>query len=264
MDIDEERVKIGKFIKAGLFGLSFVLLLGCGFLYLPKAIATFKPAKKEQKLPIHSVECKEKVIGLSFDVMGEDKKVEAILKVLEAHSVQATFFITGDWAKEHKELVTAISLAGHDVGNRSQSKKKMIQLSKEECMEEITKAHNQVKDLTGVDMKLFREPLGEFSDAVLEAAETLGYLPIKWNIDSMDWKDYGKDAIVNEVCNNKNLQEGSIVLCHSETKFTKDALAELIETLQAKGYSLVKVSEMVYQEPYQIDENGRQIQVFSE
>lgn len=263
MDIDEERVKIGKFIKAGLFGLSFVLLVGCGFLYLPKAIATFKPAKKEQKQPINSVECKEKAIGLSFDVTGEEKNVEEILKVLKAHSVQAAFFVTGDWAKEHPSLVKSIFLAGHDIGNHGKSKKEMVQLSKKECMEEIAQAHNQVKDLTGVDMKLFRAPYGEFNDTVLAACETLGYLPIKWNIDSMDWKNYGKDSIVNTVCNNKNLQKGSIVLCHSQTKFTKDALAELIETLQEKGYSFVKVSEMVYQEPYEIDEQGRQIQSFS-
>lgn len=259
MNIDEEREKIGKFVKAGLFGLSFVLLVGCGILYIPKAIATFKPVAEVEKQPISSVECADKKVALTFDVAGTDDDVEEILTILGNHSVKASFFMTGEWVEEHSSSVKNIYQAGHDLGNCSENHKEMTLLSKEECQQEIALVHDKVKEITGVDMILFRAPYGAYNNTLIEAAETMSYYPIEWNVDSLDWKDYGIDSIVNEICNNQKLKNGSIILCHSGTKFTKGALDEVITVLQVKGYSFVGISEMLYKSDYYIDENGRQI-----
>lgn len=76
----------------------------------------------------------------------------------------------------------------------------------------------------------------------------------------MDWKDYGVDNIIKTVLENKNLGNGSIILCHNGAKYTADALDALITGLQEKGYELVQVSELIYKENYHMDVSGRQIQ----
>ena len=79
-------------------------------------------------------------------------------------------------------------------------------------------------------------------------------------VDSLDWKDYGVDNIIKTVLENKNLGNGSIILCHNGAKYTADALDALITGLQEKGYELVQVSELIYKENYHMDVSGRQIQ----
>lgn len=80
------------------------------------------------------------------------------------------------------------------------------------------------------------------------------------NVDSLDWKDYGVDFIINTVLNHKHLGSGSIILCHNGAKFTKDALESLIKGLQEKGYTIVPISQLIYTDNYELDHEGRQFQ----
>lgn len=80
--------------------------------------------------------------------------------------------------------------------------------------------HEKVKELTGVKMQLFRPPYGDYDDAVVLNARENGYYPIQWDVDSLDWKDYGVDSILNTVLNHKALGNGSIILCHNGAKYT--------------------------------------------
>ena len=77
--------------------------------------------------------------------------------------------------------------------------------------------------------------------------------------DSLEWKDYGVESIINTVVNHKNLGNGSIILCHNGAKYTKDALEAMITGLKEKGYEIVPVSELIYREDYHMDVTGRQI-----
>lgn len=79
-------------------------------------------------------------------------------------------------------------------------------------------------------------------------------------MDSLDWKDYGVDSIINTVCNHKHLGNGSIILCHNGAKYTADALDTLITTLKDKGYRFVPISELIYKDKYHMNHEGRQIQ----
>ena len=78
-------------------------------------------------------------------------------------------------------------------------------------------------------------------------------------LDSLDWKDYGTDAILDKVLNHKHLGNGSIILCHNGAKYTAEALDALITGLQEKGYQIVPVSELILRDNYHMDAEGRQI-----
>jgi len=84
-------------------------------------------------------------------------------------------------------------------------------------------------------------------------------------VDSLDWKDYGSDSIINTVCNHKHLGSGSIILCHNGAKYTPAALESIITTLQGQGYEFVPISELVmpgkYKVDYDCDHEGRQVSV---
>lgn len=108
-------------------------------------------------------------------------------------------------------------------------------------------------------MQLFRPPYGDYNNSLIRSAEECGYYSIQWSVDSLDWKDYGIDSIINTVIQNKELKNGAIILCHNGAKYTADALDTLLTDLEEKGYTIVPVSELIYTENYHMDVTGRQI-----
>ena len=83
-------------------------------------------------------------------------------------------------------------------------------------------------------------------------------LTIKSKNDSLDWKDYGADSIVDTILNHKALGDGAIILMHNGAKYTKDALERVITGLQDKGYEIVPISQLIYTGKYHMDNTGRQ------
>ena len=122
-------------------------------------------------------------INMSLAWGNEDTK--EILSILAKHNLHVTFFMTGGWIEKYPDDVKAIALAGNDLGNHSENHKQMSQLSKEECIEEIRKPHEKVKELTGVEMTLFRPPYGDYNNTLIEAVNEVGYHCIQWDVDSL-------------------------------------------------------------------------------
>jgi polysaccharide deacetylase family sporulation protein PdaB len=257
MEDQKQQDKFKFFIKTGIVVLSFLVLIALGIRYIPSALSVTNSASTRQ-LPIYCVDEKENKVALSFDAAWGNEDTADILKILARHNIKVTFFMTGGWIEKYPEDVKAIATAGHDLGNHSENHKHMSQLSKEQCKEEIVKAHNKVKELTGIDMNLFRPPYGDYNNTLIEATNELGYYCIQWDVDSLDWKDYGIDPIINSVVNNQHLGNGSIILCHNGAKYIKDALDSLITGLENKGYQIVPISQLIYKEDYYMDHEGRQ------
>jgi peptidoglycan-N-acetylglucosamine deacetylase len=171
-----------------------------------------------------------------------------------------TFFVTGYWVEKYAEDVKAIAIEGHDIANNSENHKQMSQLNREQCIQEIMKLHERVKGITGKEMILFRPPYGDYNNTVIAAARDCQYYCIQWDVDSLDWKDYGVECIVDTVVNHKHLGNGSIILCHNGAKYTKDALEAMITGLQDKGYQILPISELIYTCDYNMNHEGRQFQ----
>ncbi len=225
---------------------------------LPDAVVV-NSSVNGRNLPIYCVQTDEKKIALTFDAAWGNDDTAKILEILAKHNVHVTFFMTGGWVESYPEDVKAILAAGHDLGNHSENHKNMSQISDEEKKQELMSVHDKVKELTGYEMFLFRPPYGDYDNAVISVAEECGYYPIQWDVDSLDWKDYGVDSIINTVCNHKHLGNGSIILCHNGAKYTAEALDTLITTLQDAGYEFVPLSELIIRENYHMDVEGRQI-----
>lgn len=214
----------------------------------------------EDSLPIYSVETDRKIVALTFDAAWGDEDLDDILGILKEHGVKATFFVTGDWASRYPDAIKKINNYGHDLGNHGANHKQMSSLGREDILQEIEGCHSIVKTLTGIDMELFRAPYGDYNESVILAAKAKNYYTIQWDVDSLDWKDYGRESIIKKVCENKNLQNGSIILLHNGAKYTAEALDELLVRMETMGYDFVPVSELIYKQGYTIDHTGRQLQ----
>ena len=245
-------------IKSALFLLGVVAFVKCVTTFVPQAVSVSSTINGKE-LPIYCVETDEKKVALSFDAAWGNEDTQKILEILAKHNVHAPFFMPGGWVDSYPEDVKAILAGGHDLGNHSENHKNMSQISNDDKEQELMKVHEKVKNLTGYEMFLFRPPYGDYDNDVIKTATKCGYYPIQWDVDSLDWKDYGVDSIVNTVCSNKHLGNGSIILCHNGAKFTADALDTLITNLKGQGYEIVPISELIYRDGYHMDAEGRQV-----
>ena len=246
--------------KNCLFLLGILAFAKACLMLAPESLtASGSSAVNGRQLPIYCVQTDQKKVALSFDAAWGNEDTQKILEILKKRNVHATFFMTGGWVKNYPEDVKAILAAGHDLGNHSENHKNMSQLSADEQRQELLSVHDRVKELTGYEMFLFRPPYGDYDDSVVLTAKECGYYPIQWDVDSLDWKDYGVEAILDKVLNHKHLGNGSIILCHNGAKYTAQALDGLIAGLQEKGYQIVPVSELILKDNYHMDAEGRQI-----
>ena len=212
-----------------------------------------------RELPIYSVGITEKKISISFDAAWGAEDFPKIMEILDKHQVKATFFMTGEWVEKYPDCVKTLVEKGHDLGNHSATHPDMTKLSKEQQKNQIMQVHNAVKKLTGYEMELFRPPYGAYSNDVIRSCYEVGYFPIQWDVDSLDWKDLSAADIIKKVCKHKSLGPGSIILCHNGAKHTAEALDEMLTNLKEQGYELVPISELIMRENYHMDVTGMQV-----
>jgi len=214
-------------------------------------------ASASRRLPIYNIETSEPKISLTFDCAWGAEDMTQILDTLKANDVRATFFVLGEWAEKFPEVIKRMAEDGHDVANHSDTHPHIASLSYEEMRNEIKTANDKINTLTGKTNDLFRAPYGEYNDNVIKAAEEEGCYTIQWDVDSLDWKNLGKQNILDRVLS--KTKNGSIILMHNGTQDTANVLDEMLKKLKEKGFKFVPTSEFIYRENFTIDHAGKQI-----
>lgn len=209
----------------------------------------------KRELPIYSVMREDKVIAISFDAAWGGDKTEAILDILDQYEVKTTFFLVDIWARRFPELVKEIASRGHEIGNHSTKHPHMSKLSEAQIIEELKVMSDNAQLLTGTRPTLFRPPYGDYNDRVISVSRAQGYEAVQWSVDSLDWKNRGKDEIVRRAT---RVSPGDIVLFHNDSQYIVEALPDVLESYKTNGYSVVPVSDILLQGATTVDIQGRQ------
>ena len=238
-----------------LSGLGLILAVALIFCAVSSpAIVGVSSAKRS--LPVYSVERSDKLVALSFDAAWGNEDTQNLIDILDRYGVHTTFFVVGDWVDKYPESVKALSDAGNEVMNHSLNHAHFSSLSSDQIAADITACSKKIAAITGVTPTLFRCPYGEYDDHVIQSVEALGMTAIQWDVDSLDWKGISAQEIQQRVL--KNVRSGSIILFHNAAEHTPEALPGIIEALQAEGYTIVPVSQILLSGETRIDNTGRQ------
>ncbi|MBE5800412.1 MAG: deacetylase [Clostridiales bacterium] len=213
-------------------------------------------AAKTRELPVYNVDTQEKVLSISFDAAWGRANTEEILNILDRYDVKTTFFLVGFWAEKHPDLVRELVARGHEIGNHSATHPHMAQLSRAQIAEELRRCSDLVASITGTPTTLFRPPYGEYNDDVVLVSREMGYECVQWNVDSLDWKNLGRENMVSQCT--KAVNPGDIVLFHNDSKYILEALPEILEYYTQAGYKIIPVSQLLLQGETWIDHTGKQ------
>ena len=197
-------------------------------------------------------------LALTFDDGPDPDWTPKILDILKEKNVKASFFIIGNNAQAHPDLVQRIVAEGHDVGNHTFSHPNLGELPESLVTLEINATQRLFEALTGRSLRLFRAPY--FGDAEpttgdeivpIEIAQSMGYLSVGLHVDPDDWQRPDANVIVDravdQVTNPNPDIRGHIILLHDsggDRSQTVAALPKLIDKLRGMGYDFVAVSEL--------------------
>lgn len=193
---------------------------------------------------VYRVRTRLPLVALSFDDGPHPTFTPQVLDILQHHDARATFFLIGDRALRHPNVVAAIRAAGHEIGNHYSS-------------DVPTLAHSDAKFLRNLDQTetalglhetpaLFRPPGGLAWRRQIRFARQRGYtcvLGCAYPHDPMHPPVWYIRWLVE-----KNLVPGSIVILHdgiSDPSRSLQALPHILEAARRKGLSFVSISELL-------------------
>lgn len=194
-----------------------------------------------------------RVVALTFDAGANAAGLPKILATLSSKGVAGTFFLTGNWAASNPQGVSDIAAAGHRVANHSMTHPGFTGLDSARITQEVLAAEQAILAAGGDPRPLFRFPFGERDARTIAAVNSLGYVPVRWTVDTLGWKGTSGGASVQIVGDRvqAGLQPGEIVLMHigsnpdDGTTLDADALPQVIDGIRAAGYGFTTLDALL-------------------
>ena len=209
------------------------------------AISTPPPAKR---------------IALTFDDGPEPGETEFILETLKRHNIRATFFMIGEHAKAHPELVARVMAEGHHlIGNHSWDHPNFHSIGATQQTSEVEMAQDVLKD--SATERLFRYPFGNSTCDTNHLLQGSGYKIVGWHVDSCDWAFDRNETVdakeaaacgvlpqfhsnyVGHVLSAIKARNGGIVLMHEIHPGTLRKLDAIIVAALAEGFTFGSIDE---------------------
>ncbi|RLL39954.1 polysaccharide deacetylase family sporulation protein PdaB [Oceanobacillus piezotolerans] len=186
-------------------------------------------------------------IALTFNISWGEERVHEILDKLSHHQVQATFFVSGEWAERHPSILEKISEGDHELGMLGYRYTSYLEQELDQVRRDLAYADEIFNKLGYEDITLLRPPHGHFNEEILSLAKDMNYQVIHWNINTNDWENPGKQAIIDKTM--KDTNKGDIILMHASdsAKQTADALDTILPGLKNKGFHFVPMTELINQ-----------------
>ncbi len=193
-----------------------------------------------------------KIVYITFDD-GPGPYTDDILNILDKYNVKVTFFVTHQFSnyeyllkKEYeKGHSVAVHTYSHNYGN--------VYSSVESYIEDFNNMNDIIYTQTGTYSKLFRFPGGSsntisrFNKGIMtdltKKMTELGYIYFDWNIDSMDTSTKDPETIAQNVINEIQKREHSVVLMHDIKKANIESIEKIIKYGLENGYTFLPLDE---------------------
>lgn len=190
------------------------------------------------------VPLKGKYVALTFDDGPHASLTRKAVEILNRHGAKGTFFMLGSNVARYKSIVKSVADSGHELGVHTWSHIKMNSSSMAVVDREINRTQNQIAGITGTYPRVMRPPYGATNKALVERMyNRYGMATVLWDVDTRDWCKPGVSQVINSAVN--GARPGSIILVHDIHASTLNALEGIVTGLQAKGYKLVTVSQLL-------------------
>ncbi|MDQ6861236.1 MAG: polysaccharide deacetylase family protein [Verrucomicrobiota bacterium] len=208
----------------------------------PPAPTAAAPAGSQ--LTFSSVHVEGPFVAMTFDDGPNPTLTPKLLDLLAAHHMKATFFVVGQNAADHPEILKRAVREGHEIANHSWSHPNLGKMSDDAVRRELQKTDDAIFAAIGTRPTLMRPPYGSITaHQKTWINEQFGYRIIIWDVDPLDWKRPGPSVVTRRIVS--ETKPGSIILAHDIHPPTIEAMPATFDELQEKGFKFATVSELL-------------------
>ena len=202
-----------------------------------------KPQTMPEKLQVVSAVQEEewRKVALTFDDGPHPVYTERLLDGLSERDVKVTFFVTGEHARMHPEVIERMQQEGHLIGNHTYTHIQLRKNNKQAFRDELVQTNEVLKEITGEEVVYVRPPYGSWDKSF---EKELNMFPVLWSVDPMDWCSKNTDCIVQKVL--ANTKENDIILFHDYYETSVEAALKVVDRLTEQGYTFVTVDRILF------------------
>jgi peptidoglycan-N-acetylglucosamine deacetylase len=180
--------------------------------------------------------------ALTFDDGPHAQGTPAMLEILAAANVRATFFLVGEQVRRNPALAREIVDAGHAIGLHCDRHRNLLRLAPSQVREDIDRAQEIIEASTGRSPGLYRPPYGLANASALGLARRRGWRTLLWSQWGRDWEARATPQSISARVTD-GAREGSVLLLHDADDYsaegswrrTATALPRVLETLAERG-----------------------------
>ena len=177
-------------------------------------------------------------IAITFDDGPHPHYTEQLLDGLKERGVVATFFVTGEHAELHPEVIERMFEEGHLIGNHTYSHIQLTKNNRDKFKDELIKTNEILKEITGEEVQYVRPPYGSWDKSF---EKELNMFPVLWTVDPLDWSSRNVGRIMEKIVSKTG--ENDIILMHDYYETSVTAALKAIDELLEEGYTFVTVED---------------------
>jgi len=192
----------------------------------------------------------KKAVALTFDDGPDSLVTPQVLQLLLKHQVKASFFVTGQKAAEHPQLIKEILLHGHTIGNHSYIHDNLLMFRRiKNIAGEIKSAQNVLNDF-GIIPLAFRPPVGITGPRLRPAMLNSGMVVVNFSCRACDGGNRWIKNISKKIL--RRIRPGDIVVLHDVRPSEQFDLAYwlkemdlLVSGIKEKGLAVLPLAEII-------------------
>lgn len=195
---------------------------------------------------------RRRAVSLTFDD-GPSPYTDAILDILHAHKMPATFFVRGCQAERFPGIIKRMAAEGHTIGNH---------LFKFEALRGLRKVYHRFEEdevactqavilrLAGTAPRYFRSPGSQLGRNLWMMVRRQKLLAVN---GAIPFPNPEREAAEQMTTIRSIVKPGAIIILHDgddhhpnsdRPRATRDLLPELVAFLQREGYAVVSLDEL--------------------
>ncbi|HLV88928.1 MAG TPA: polysaccharide deacetylase family protein [Candidatus Sulfotelmatobacter sp.] len=181
-------------------------------------------------------------VALTFDDGPDPVDTPRLLDLLREKDVKATFFVIGQRADQHPEVVRRAWAEGHLIGNHTWSHYPLFCfLMPGRLRAEIERCTESIGRICGFRPRLFRSPVGLRHPLLAPYLDNAGLEYISWRIRTRDTLTANSSVLARRILS--KAASGDIILLHDRLPGGTDAMLEalprVIDELRERGFQFV-------------------------
>lgn len=180
-------------------------------------------------------------VALTFDD-GPDEHTERYLDLLDELGVPATFFVIGEYAARHPDLMRAYTRRGHQLAGHGYDHTRFTKLGRRALLDQCART-DRVLGAQLAGRPWVRPPHGSLDAPSLVTLLAAGYAVAMWTLDSCDYGDRDPASLAAR-CAPDQVAPGEVLLFHEGQRWTLEALPRIVGALHDAGYECVTMHDL--------------------